>query len=114
MDRWRMVTHFCVAPSDFCDGLTHHVALGDAAHQIDLAHLQGDARGVEKIPGMWHSGGGVAMWRGVSARSSQKNQTNPRAAEILAFLAVGRANEPGKPDARRANAHHRLTAARGL
>jgi hypothetical protein len=95
-------------------GASAWIGVGDAAHQIDLAHLQGDARGVEKIPRMWHSGGGVAMWRGVSARSSQKNQTNPRAAEILAFLAVGRSNEPGKPDARRANAHHRLTAARGL
>lgn len=38
MDPWRMVTHFCVAPSDFCDGtdadVMHHAVTPKAWKKI--------------------------------------------------------------------------------
>jgi len=98
-----MVTHFCAAPTDVATDRRMSEASGSLAcwhvRRGDLVHLQGIVRGLEKIPELCYSGGGVAMGRGVQGRSSRENRTNPTAAEILAFSEVELENEPSMPEA---------------
>jgi len=71
----------------------------ESVHRTDLVHLDGVLRGLEKIPGLCHSGGGVAMWVACRAKRHAKNRTNPTAAETLAFSEDEPENEPGITEA---------------
>ena len=64
----------------------------------DLVHLHGDTRGLEKIPGPWHSGARIAMRVDLVRIHERENQTNPTTAESLAFLEIDPEKEPRKPE----------------
>jgi hypothetical protein len=65
---------------------------------VDLVHMRGDPRGLEKIPDSWHSGARIAMRVDLARIHERENQTNPTAAESLAFMEIGPEKEPSKPE----------------